>query len=390
MNTRLKTMPQDLSRRNLIRWAGAGAFGLAASSPLVSQQPPEPNIQLPPTPIVPIGRRSTVYLLKGENRRQNVHDALMGIDHEVRPALKRKKYVLIKPNLTSFTNQLAATHVDAIRGILDYLAPRFKGPVVIAESAGGNAQRGYDNFKYTTLAKEFPSLKVSLVDFDEEALFVPLGIITYDVHPQMIRVAKRLFDPDVFVISSCIQKTHDGVVMTAAVKNMAMGGILRSGKKETTKWTDKQKMHVGAHQMNYNLMLVASKMAPHWGAAVVDGYEGMEGQGPTAGTPVPHRIAVASTDFVAADRVATELMGIDPKWVGYLQYCEEFGIGNYDIGKIDVRGETIASLKRTYRLNSSTERSLQWMGPMGPDPALGRGERRPGAPPVPANPNPRS
>ena len=142
--------------------------------------------------------------------------------------------------------------------------------------------------------------------------------------------------------------------------------------------------------MNYNLMLVASKMAPHWGAAVVDGYEGMEGQGPTAGTPVPHRIAVASTDFVAADRVATELMGIDPKWVGYLQYCDEFGIGNYDIGKIDVHGESIASLKRTYRLNSNTERSLQWMGPMGADPALGRGGRRPGAPPVPANPNPRS
>ena len=80
-------MPQDLSRRNLIRWAGAGAFGLAASSPLISQQPPEPNIQLPPTPIVPIDRRSTVYLLKGENRRQNVHDALIGIDHQVRPAL---------------------------------------------------------------------------------------------------------------------------------------------------------------------------------------------------------------------------------------------------------------------------------------------------------------
>ena len=32
--------------------------------------------------------------------------------------------------------------------------------------------------------------------------------------------------------------------MTAAVKNMAMGGILRSANKDTTKWTDKQKMHV--------------------------------------------------------------------------------------------------------------------------------------------------
>ena len=163
-----------------------------------------------PTPIVPINRRSTVCLLKGENRRQNVHDALMGIDREVRPALKRKKYVLIKPNLTSFTNQLAATHADAIRGILDYLAPQFKSPVVIAESGGGDAQSGYDNFKYTALAKEFPSLKVSLVDFNEEALFVPVGIITYDVHPQMIRVAKRLFDPDVFIIDAAFRRRTTG------------------------------------------------------------------------------------------------------------------------------------------------------------------------------------
>ena len=38
------------------------------------------------------------------------------------------------------TVQLACTHADALRGILDYLAPRFKGPVTIAESAAGYMQ----------------------------------------------------------------------------------------------------------------------------------------------------------------------------------------------------------------------------------------------------------
>jgi uncharacterized protein (DUF362 family) len=84
----------------------------------------------------------------------------------------------------------------------------------------------------------------------------------------------------------------------------------------------------------------------------------MEGDGPVAGTPVPHRIALASLDYVAADRVTTELMGIDPKWVGYLQYCEQFGLGNYDIAKIDVQGETIAALKRNYRLHSDIDSHL--------------------------------
>src|SRR5664279_4568610 len=78
--------------------------------------------------------RSFVALTQGQERRQNITAALTAIDDQIRPQLKRKKYVLIKPNFVSVERQLAATHVDAVRGILDYLAPRFKGPVVIAEA----------------------------------------------------------------------------------------------------------------------------------------------------------------------------------------------------------------------------------------------------------------
>lgn len=369
-------MQRDWSRRNLIRFAGAGALGLAAASHATGQ-PPQPAIELPLAPIVPVNRRSTVFLLKGDNRRKMVHDALAGIDAELRPALARKKSVLIKPNLTSVTNQLASTHADTIRGILDYLGPRFKGPVVIAESASGDTLAGYENFHYHELLKEFASQKVSLVDLNDEALFEPVGVLGTDLHPDRLRVAKRLLDPDAFIINPCIPKTHNAVVMTAAVKNMVVGGALRSGRKDSN-WTDKRKFHMGPHAMNYNMLLVAQKMAPFWGVTVVDGYEGMEGDGPVSGTAVPHRIAMASLDYIAADRVATELMGIEPKWVGYLQYCEQFGLGNYDISKIDVRGETIAALKRTYRLHTNVNLHLEWMGPLTPEnynPAFGRGNQ---------------
>ena len=81
---------------------------------------------------------------------------------------------------------------------------------------------------------------------------------------------------------------------------------------------------------------------------------------------------MASMDYVAADRVATEVMGVEPTWVGYLQYLEQFGVGNYDMAKIDVRGETIAAVKRNYRLHPDIDRHLQWMGPLTPDPNFGR------------------
>jgi uncharacterized protein (DUF362 family) len=354
-------MRGEITRRTLFHLSASGVLGLAAAPAVKSQQPPKPEITLPLKPLAPASRRSAVSLVRGEDRRKLVYPALVGIEAELRPALERKKYVLIKPNLTSTTIQLASTHPDTIRGILDYLEPRFKGPVVIAESASGDTMVGYENFKYNQLASEFRSRQISLVDLNDEAVFVPAAILTHNVHPQPIRLAKRLLDPDAFILCAAIPKMHNALVVTMAVKNMVVGGTLRSSRKET-RWSDKQLFHAGPQQMNYNLVLVAQKMAPYWGATVLDGYEGMEGDGPTSGTPVPSRLAIASRDYVAADRIATEIMGVDPTWVGYLQYCDMFGVGNYDISRIDVRGETVASLRRSYRMHSDVDRQLQWMG----------------------------
>ncbi len=55
-------------------------------------------------------RRSKVSLIKGENRRKNIYDALVAIDDQIRPALKAKKYIFLKPNgIQSAERMLAAT-----------------------------------------------------------------------------------------------------------------------------------------------------------------------------------------------------------------------------------------------------------------------------------------
>jgi uncharacterized protein (DUF362 family) len=122
-------------------------------------------------------------------------------------------------------------------------------------------------------------------------------------------------------------------------------------------------------------------MKPFWGATVIDGFEGMEGNGPASGTPVPSRISIASTDYIAADRVAVEAMGINADWLGYLQYCSQCGIGQYDLSKITIRGAKIADVKKAYRLHQDIERELLWMGPMQElPPKLGMGPRQPDLP----------
>ena len=344
-------MGQGVSRRGFLR-VSAGAAGAAVAAPRQASAETAP------------AAASVVSLVRGEDRRKNVAEALALVEDQVLPVLRQKKYVVIKPNLVSTIQQLATTHTDAIHGVLDFLGPRFKGPVVIAESSAGNTGNAYEQFGYGRVPAERKEREVSLVDLNDEGRYETLEILDDNLHLQPVRLAARLLDPDAYVICATAMKTHNAVVATLSVKNMTLGAPLRSGPKESARWSDKRRYHVGIRQMHYNIMLTAQRMRPSWGAAVIDGFEGMEGNGPNSGLPVPSRIAIASTDYVAADRVGVECMGIDPEWVGYLGYCGRTGVGRYDLARIDVRGEKTADVKRPYQLHQDIQRMLEWMGPM--------------------------
>jgi uncharacterized protein (DUF362 family) len=365
-------MADGVLRRRIFQLAGAAAVLRAkvagAQTPAQGQQPTPPRrggfMGGHPEPFPEEAKHSTVALTHGDSRRKNCYEALLAIDKELQPRLKQKKYVLIKPNNVNTVNQLAATHADAIRGILDYLAGRFKGPVVIAESSAGDTRTGFENFKYTALAAEYPRQQVKLIDLNEEAKFERIALLDADLHLVPVRLAARLLDPDAFVINSSMLKTHNTVIASLSVKNMVLGAPLHQAPKETPRWNEKRKYHVGLRQTHYNMLLTAQKLATNWGATLIDGYEGMEGNGPNSGTPVPSRVAIASTDYIAADRVGVEAMSIDPEWMGYLKYCGQMGVGQYDLAKIDVIGAKLADVKKPYRMHPDIERELKWMGPM--------------------------
>ncbi len=373
----------DSSRRNFFHLAGAAGLLMAANPTKAFSSVTSPSSSAPDAPSVPAAAstgpaifpytdRSRVALVHGDNRRKNVSDALASIDSDLKPALLRKKYVIIKPNNVSTEKQLASTHVDAINGILDYLAPRFRGPVMIAESSAGDTLEGYHNLNYTPLVKEWKSNQLSLLDLNREAKYQTHALIDFDLHITPVRLAARLMDPDAFVICCAVMKTHNAAVASLSVKNMTLGAPLHSAPGDDH-WNDKRKYHVGVRQMQYNMLLTAQKMRPFWGATVIDGFEGMEGNGPTSGTPVASRLAIASADYIAADRVALEAMSIDSQWPGYLVYCAQMGLGQYDLSKIDVLGSSISSVQKKYRLHTDIDRELQWMGPMQDlPPKLGR------------------
>ena len=95
--------------------------------------------------------------------------------------------------------------------------------------------------------------------------------------------------------------------------------------------------------------------------AVLDGTIGMEGNGPVKGTPIEHGVTVASTDWLAADRLASELMGYDYSDLKYLRWCGEAGMGVDDLSKIDIIGSDYRKHIIKYKHADNFERQREWI-----------------------------
>lgn len=348
-----------LNRRNFIRTSVMGGVATAFIRP-------ENTLRQIAAPFITDPGSSHVSLTTGDSRADITFRALEPFSKEIRRAIGNRR-VVIKPNNVSMTIQLAATHVDTIEGILEFLKSIKKlDNVIIAESsAPGPAIEGYSNFGYIRLAEKY---NVKLVDLDQEKYEILYVFDEKDFRPHPVRFSSVLLSPDSYIISASRMKTHDRAVVTLSLKNIIFGAPIKDpgfswgkNRKEGTR-SDKAIVHgSGFRGINYNLFDLAPRLHPH--LAIIDGFEGMEGNGPNNGTPVDHRICVASTDWLAADRVGVELMGVDFAKVGYLNYCAQTNLGVADLNKIEIIGERISDHIRTYKLSNNIDRQLIWMQP---------------------------
>ena len=308
---------------------------------------------------------SRVAVTAGEDRADLAFQALKPFAKQVAAAIGNKR-VIIKPNNLVVDRPLAASDAKNLEGILEFLKSIKKtGNVVIAESpAMGSAMAGFANYGYDKLATKYGA---KLMDLDQGEYETVYCFDEKDFRPHPCRVAKSLLDPTSFVISAAKFKTHDRVVATLSLKNIVVGAPIKRNGGEKAEGgylgnSDKPVVHGGGFRgINFNLFALASQLHPH--LAVIDGYEGMEGRGPGNGTPVNSRVCVASPDWLAADRVSLELMGIDFAKVGYLNYCAQAGLGEADLAKIEIVGPALKDYIKTYKLPDNMDQQLIWMKP---------------------------
>jgi uncharacterized protein (DUF362 family) len=118
---------------------------------------------------------------------------------------------------------------------------------------------------------------------------------------------------------------------------------------------------VEAQVLNINLIRLARYL---WtDIAVIDGVQGLQGDGPGGTDGVDFKVAAASADVFAADAVVAKAMGFEPLELGLLHYGNELGMGIADLNRIDVLQTPIASVQTAFKPHSTVDLQMQWHAP---------------------------
>jgi len=298
---------------------------------------------------------SRVAIVKGDDRKDIIRRALELIQDDVVSKINGQK-VIVKPNCLQSAVPLSCTHADAIRGILDFLSHLSPESVTVAEVCGDHEHfQSFRRLGYTSLPEEYD---VSLLELQAEDDWVDMYLLNRDHQEVKVKVSRTLMDCKCR-ISAAVAKTHDTVMVTASWKNM-MGALALQ---------DKVKMHgVNSHRdrvltseiviLPQNLVRLAKFIPPH--ISVIDGFIGMEGNGPVGGAEKHLGIAIASTDFVAADAVCAKAMGFDPMEISYLYYGHQLGLGTAAMDSMEIVGDSIEEVSVKFVPHSSYPTHKLW------------------------------
>lgn len=249
-------------------------------------------------------------------------NAVNGLDF-VMPGMK----IIIKPNLVSFKklDAAATTHPALLEALVEMLLAR-GADVTIGDSPGGPHSLPLLNRVYTATgmdrveklgAKLNRNMNEKTVDFPEGKV---LKNFTY---------TEYLDEADA-IIDFCKLKSHGMLGMSAAVKNLF--GTIPGLKKPEVHYKFQNDAEFADMLVDLN-----EYFKPR--LAICDAVVGMEGNGPTAGTPRQIGAIIASKSTYYADVVGAELIGMNIDGLPTLQAAYERGFAPASSKNLRVYGD---------------------------------------------------
>ncbi len=261
-------------------------------------------------------------------------DGLGGVSAWVRPGM----HVLIKPNLLMPKRPEAATttHPAVVAAVARAFAAA-GARVVIAESGGGPYNAALQRVLYKVCGVS------SLADMPGVELNMDLSSRTVPVSGGQVLDSLSLLTPVAdadFVVSLAKMKTHGFAYFTGAVKNLfgVIPGLAKAA------------LHARFPEPErFSAMLVDVCEQVRPGLSLVDGIVGMEGMGPSAGTPKKAGVLVASGNPYAADLACAWIAGLEVARIPVLTVAHARGLVPDTPEALQWRGDDRADFATYFR-----------------------------------------
>ena len=294
-----------------------------------------------PVSIVPLEE----YTLEGARAALNaLLSAIGGLDF-----INRGMRVVIKANLVSAMkpDEAATTHPTLLCALCDMLSER-GAEVVLGDSPGGLYNGAFVGRVYNaTGMREVEEHGAKLNrDFSEVKATFPEGKILHDF------VYTGYLDNADLIINFCKLKSHGMMGMSCAAKNMfgTIPGVIKPEYHfRFPKYEDFADMIVDLDEYFHPVLSIA------------DAVVGMEGNGPTAGTPCKMGFILASRSPHTLDMVAADMLGFKKEELPILEAAYRRGLVPESVEGVNIIGSAdglrVTSFERVVE-----RRSLEFSG----------------------------
>jgi uncharacterized protein (DUF362 family)/ferredoxin len=217
--------------------------------------------------------------------------------------------ILIKPNFGCHKTALtgATTDLRMLVALIQRLQSQGYSNLVVGD--GGMA--GYlkvNILEYLGVPALCEKYGVPVLDLNKDE-----GVLTKLPSGAKVRISKTSLESK--VVDFAKLKTHVLATVTLGIKNL-LGCVVGS---------DKREIHL--HGLNENLASLPGVIKPR--LTIIEGIVGMEGRGPVGGKAKRSDIIVASSDVIAADMVASKLMGFNPFEIEHIACAIKMSSSSY-------------------------------------------------------------
>lgn len=263
-----------------------------------------------------------VSVVKGDNPRKMLEESISLCGGLPSILGDKNERILIKPNFGCHKSSVtgATTDLRVVVSLIEILQSEGYSDIVVGD--GGMA--GYlrvnilSYLGVTTLCEKYD---VPVVDLNKDNA-VPVKLRS----GAAVKMSKMVLESKVINLAKL--KTHVLTTVTLGIKNL-LGSVVGA---------DKREIHLRG--LEENLANLPFIVKPH--LTIIEGLIGMEGRGPVAGKPKKSNLMITSSDVIAADIVASKLMGFDPFTVKHIRHAIGIASKSYKWKDIKIVGTSFA------------------------------------------------